>query len=159
MEDIKDIKLLMLGDPQVGKTTFITRHQTGQFTSNYVPTNPIVPEIITFTTDTGSIQTEIHQQINPNDRYDGAILMFDLRNRNSHDAIFKYYNQISNMNIPIVICGNKADIPVRIKGITVDKLPKTVFYLISAKSNYNFEKPFLHLVRQIFGDQQIVFSC
>ena len=49
-------------------------------------------------------------------------------------------------NIPIVLCGNKVDVKerkVKAKAITFHRKKNLQYYDISAKSNYNFEKPFL----------------
>ncbi|KAL1400590.1 hypothetical protein pipiens_007300 [Culex pipiens pipiens] len=60
-------------------------------------------------------------------------------------------------NIPIVLCGNKVDIKdrkVKAKGIVFHR-KKNLNYDISAKSNYNFEKPFLWLARKLVGDPNL----
>ena len=52
--------------------------------------------------------------------------------------------------IPIVLVGNKVDVKerkVKAKQITVHRKKNLQYYDISAKSNYNFEKPFLWLAR------------
>ena len=49
-------------------------------------------------------------------------------------------------SIPIVLCGNKVDVKerkVKAKTITFHRKKNLQYYDISAKSNYNFEKPFL----------------
>jgi hypothetical protein len=49
-------------------------------------------------------------------------------------------------NIPMVLCGNKVDMKDRkVKGkqITFHRKKNLQYYDIGAKSNYNFEKPFL----------------
>ncbi|KAL6981441.1 hypothetical protein U1Q18_023071 [Sarracenia purpurea var. burkii] len=58
-------------------------------------------------------------------------------------------------NIPIVLCGNKVDVKNRqVKAkqvITFHRKKNLQYYEISAKSNYNFEKPFLYLSRKLAG--------
>lgn len=68
-------------------------------------------------------------------------------------------------NIPMVLVGNKVDMTDRVvkpKNISYYLHPKDangkllpppfgMYYEISAKSNYNFEKPFLYLARKFFG--------
>jgi GTP-binding nuclear protein Ran len=52
-------------------------------------------------------------------------------------------------NIPIVLCGNKVDVKerkVKAKAITFHRKKNLQYYDISAKSNYNFEKPFLYVL-------------
>ena len=57
-------------------------------------------------------------------------------------------------NIPIVLCGNKVDVKnrqVKAKQVTFHRKKNLQYYEISAKSNYNFEKPFLYLARKLAG--------
>ena len=63
-------------------------------------------------------------------------------------------------NIPIVLCGNKVDVKerkVKAKTITFHRKKNLQYYDISAKSNYNFEKPFLWLARKLVGNAQLEF--
>merc|ERR1712018_250148 len=62
--------------------------------------------------------------------------------------------------IPIVLCGNKVDVKerkVKAKTITYHRKKNLQYYDISAKSNYNFEKPFLWSARKITGDPNLEF--
>ena len=61
--------------------------------------------------------------------------------------------------IPIVLCGNKVDVKerkVKAKTITFHRKKNLQYYDISAKSNYNFEKPFLWLARKLVGNPSLV---
>ena len=63
-------------------------------------------------------------------------------------------------NIPIVLTGNKVDIKdrkVKAKSIVFHRKKNLQYYDISAKSNYNFEKPFLWLARKLIGDPNLEF--
>ena len=63
-------------------------------------------------------------------------------------------------NIPIVLVGNKVDVKerkVKAKQITFHRKKNLQYYDISAKSNYNFEKPFLWLARKLVGDPNLAF--
>src|SRR5271163_3353370 len=63
-------------------------------------------------------------------------------------------------NVPIVLCGNKVDVKerkVKAKTITFHRKKNLQYYDISAKSNYNFEKPFLWLARKLVGNQSLEF--
>jgi GTP-binding nuclear protein Ran len=56
------------------------------------------------------------------------------------------------LGIPAVLCGNKIDIAdrkVTPKSITFHRMKNLQYYDISAKSNYNFEKPFLYICRRL----------
>lgn len=64
-------------------------------------------------------------------------------------------------NIPIVLCGNKVDVKnrqVKAKQVTFHRKKNLQYYEISAKSNYNFEKPFLYLARKLAGYVLLILS-
>lgn len=61
--------------------------------------------------------------------------------------------------VPICLCGNKVDVKerkVKAKTITFHRKKSLQYYDISAKSNYNFEKPFLWLARKLVGNPSLV---
>ena len=63
-------------------------------------------------------------------------------------------------DIPIALCGNKVDIKdrkVKAKSIVFHQKKNLQYYDISAKSNYNFEKPFLWLARKLIGNPNLEF--
>ena len=66
-------------------------------------------------------------------------------------------------DIPIVLCGNKCDVKsterkVKPKHITFHRKRKNIeYYHISAKSNYNFGKPFLWIIRKLFANNNVKF--
>ena len=93
-----------------------------------------------------------------------AIVMFDLTNRSSFDTVPGWVGNIRRVcgNIPIVVVGNKVDI--RGKKVTFTERDAYFFrknglkyFEISARSNYNFEKPFLSLARQLTSNDSLVF--
>jgi len=97
--------------------------------------------------------------------------MFDVTSRSSYENVNSWYKEIVRVcgeNIPIVLCGNKVDIQdekrvVKTEEVTfhLDK-ENMHYYDISAKSNFNFEEPFLWLTRKLFDDTTLDFvqySC
>jgi GTPase SAR1 family protein len=66
-------------------------------------------------------------------------------------------------NIPVVLCGNKVDVKnrqVKAKMVTYHRKKNLQYYEISAKSNYNFEKPFLYLARKLAGwVLSLLYTC
>ena len=62
--------------------------------------------------------------------------------------------------IPIVLCGNKVEIKdrkVKPKQITFHRKKNLQYYEISAKVNYNFEKPFLWIAKKLAGNNSLQF--
>jgi GTP-binding nuclear protein Ran len=61
-------------------------------------------------------------------------------------------------NIPIVLCGNKVEVKdrkVKAKQITFHRKKNLQYFEISAKNNYNFEKPFIWIARKLAGNKFI----
>eukprot|EP01126_Amoeba_proteus_P020258 TRINITY_DN2066_c0_g1_i4.p1 TRINITY_DN2066_c0_g1~~TRINITY_DN2066_c0_g1_i4.p1 ORF type:complete len:131 (-),score=22.55 TRINITY_DN2066_c0_g1_i4:77-469(-) len=89
--------------------------------------------------------------------------MFDVTSRMTYKNVPNWHRDVVRVceNIPIVICGNKVDIKdrkVKAKNITFHRKKNLQYYDISARSNYNFEKPFLYLARKLVGDQNLTFA-
>eukprot|EP00842_Homolaphlyctis_polyrhiza_P005187 jgi/Hompol1/566/HPOL_005356-RA len=91
-----------------------------------------------------------------------AIIMFDVTSRITYKNVPNWHRDLVRVceNIPIVLCGNKVDIKerkVKAKAITFHRKKNLQYYDISAKSNYNFEKPFLWLARKLAGNASLDF--
>ncbi|GFY80929.1 RAS-related nuclear protein-1 [Actinidia rufa] len=94
-----------------------------------------------------------------------AIIMFDVTARLTYKNVPFLYQHGTEIcagalklceNIPIVLCGNKVDVKnrqVKAKQVTFHRKKNLQYYEISAKSNYNFEKPFLYLARMLAGHE------
>mmetsp|Transcript_24996 Transcript_24996/g.59419 ORF Transcript_24996/g.59419 Transcript_24996/m.59419 type:complete len:130 (+) Transcript_24996:77-466(+) len=88
--------------------------------------------------------------------------MFDVTSRITYKNVPNWHRDLTRVceNIPIVLCGNKVEIKdrkVKAKQITFHRKKNLQYYDISAKSNYNFEKPFLWLARKLAGDNSLHF--
>ncbi len=93
-----------------------------------------------------------------------GIIMFDVTSRITYKNVPNWHRDLVRVceNIPIVLCGNKVDImerKVKAKAITFHRKKNLQYYDISAKSNYNFEKPFLWLARKLVGNQNLEFAA
>lgn len=91
-----------------------------------------------------------------------AIIMFDVTSRVTYKNVPNWHRDLVRVcdNIPIVLCGNKVDVKdrkVKAKAIVFHRKKNLQYYDISAKSNYNFEKPFLYLARKLTGDSTLEF--
>merc|ERR1712196_684606 len=86
-----------------------------------------------------------------------AIIMFDVCSRITYQNVPKWYKDLTRVceNIPIVLVGNKVDVKdrkVKAKQINFHRKKNLPYYDISAKSNYQFEKPFVKLLRSLTQD-------
>jgi len=88
--------------------------------------------------------------------------MFDVTSRITYKNVPNWHRDLVRVceNIPIVLTGNKVDVKerkVKAKTITFHRKKNLQYYDISAKSNYNFEKPFLWLARKLVGNPTLEF--
>ena len=81
-----------------------------------------------------------------------AIIMFDVTARVTYKNVPNWHRDLirvcggTGTPFPMVLCGNKVDMKdrkVKPKQITFHRKKNIQYFDISAKSNYNFEKPFL----------------
>jgi GTP-binding nuclear protein Ran len=82
--------------------------------------------------------------------------MFDVTQRETYKNIQDWYKDLVRVveNVPIVLVGNKVDSKdrkVKLKQITFHRKKNLQYCDVSAKSNYNFEKPFLWLLQKLTG--------
>eukprot|EP01127_Copromyxa_protea_P006871 TRINITY_DN16814_c0_g1_i1.p1 TRINITY_DN16814_c0_g1~~TRINITY_DN16814_c0_g1_i1.p1 ORF type:complete len:214 (+),score=62.66 TRINITY_DN16814_c0_g1_i1:54-695(+) len=166
-------KLLLVGDGGTGKTTFVKRHRTGEFEKKYIATMGVEVHPLAFTTNYGKIIFKVWDTAGQ-EKFGGlrdgyyiqgqcAVIMFDVTSRLTYKNVPNWHRDVVRVceNIPIVICGNKVDIKdrkVKAKNITFHRKKNLQYYDISARSNYNFEKPFLYLARKLVGDQNLTFA-
>ncbi len=169
-------KLILVGDGGVGKTTFITRHRTGEFEKRYIPTLGIDVNPLPFYTNLP------HSQIVFNvwdtagqEKFGGlkdgyyiggqaVIVMFDLTAKITYQSVphwIKDVRRVCGTNVPIVICGNKSDCKdIKVTAEMMESLSQSTgcpCFTISSKNNFQYELPFLHLIRTLSGEPNIKF--
>ncbi|MCJ1304582.1 GTP-binding nuclear protein gsp1/Ran [Hypocenomyce scalaris] len=165
-------KLVLVGDGGTGKTTFVKRHLTGEFEKKYIATLGVEVHPLGFSTNLGPIQFDVWDTAGQ-EKFGGlrdgyyingqcGIIMFDVTSRITYKNVPNWHRDLVRVceNIPIVLTGNKVDVKerkVKAKTITFHRKKNLQYYDISAKSNYNFEKPFLWLARKLVGNQTLEF--
>jgi len=162
-----EFKLVVVGDGGVGKTCFVKRHLSGEFERRYIATVGVEVHPMVFYTNLGPICFNVWDtagQEKLSGLRDGyyiqancAIIMFDVTSRITYKNVPKWYKDLVRVcdNIPIVLVGNKVDVKdrkVKAKQIIFHRKKGLQYYDISAKSNYQFEKPFVWLLRKLSGD-------
>merc|ERR1712100_642611 len=168
--EMPEFKLVLVGDGGVGKTTFVKRHLTGEFEKKYIATLGVEVHPMPFFTNHGKILFNVWDtagQEKLGGLRDGyyiggncGIIMFDVCSRITYSNVPKWYKDLTRVceNIPIVLVGNKVDVKdrkVKAKQITFHRKKNLQYYDISAKSNYQFEKPFVWLLRRLANDPQL----
>ena len=106
--------ILLLGDPGVGKTTWINRVIGKKFSDSYMTTLGKNMEEINiegrkiFLHDMSG--NERFQEINVYyEIADGALIFYDVSSKNSFERI-NYWKSKLNKKVPLVLIGNKADL-------------------------------------------------
>jgi GTP-binding nuclear protein Ran len=167
---VAEYKLVLCGDGGTGKTTFVKRHLTGEFEKKYIATLGVEVHPMEFCTTRGVIRFQVWDTAGQeklsclrDGYYIGAhcaIIMFDVCSRVTYKNVTKWYKELTRVceKIPIVLVGNKVDVAdrkVKASQILFPKKYGIQYYDISAKSNYQFEKPFLYLLKKLSGDPNL----
>eukprot|EP00298_Acanthocystis_sp_HF-20_P029786 c8711_g1_i1.p1 GENE.c8711_g1_i1~~c8711_g1_i1.p1 ORF type:complete len:234 (+),score=67.39 c8711_g1_i1:51-704(+) len=165
-EPVARFKLVLVGDGGTGKTTFVKRHLSGEFEKKYIATVGAEVHPLDFYTNYGKFIFDVWDTAGQErmgglrDAYyinsHAAIIMFDVTSRDTYKSVQDWYKDLIRVvdNIPIVLTGNKVDSKdrkVKLKQITFHRKKNLQYYDISAKSNYNFEKPFVWLLQKLTG--------
>lgn len=167
----REFKLVLVGDGGVGKTTLTKRHLTGEFQTKYMPTLGVEVQSLRFNTSEGPLVFNIWDTAGQEkfgglrDGYyvhaDCAVVMFDVTSRVTYASVPKWHQDIQRTcggKLPIVLIGNKVDVKdreVKAQQLQYHRKQHIQYYDVSAKTNYNFEKPFLFLARKLTGVQDL----
>ena len=168
-----NIKLIIIGDSDVGKTTLIYRYTDNYFNEEISPTvgldnkvkklniQGLQAKIQIWDTAGQEKYDSLTSQLYKNT--DGIILVFDLTNNTSFISIKKYIEKIKkncDHKIKKLLLGNKVDMK---DGIKVNK--KDIYDLcknnclkyndVSAKENINVEKAFRTIIDSIIEKKSV----
>ena len=161
------IKILLLGDSEVGKSCFLMRYSENVFIENYITTIGLDYKLKTIKLDTGkTIKVQLWDTAGQErfrtiakSYYKGAhgiVLIYDVTNRKTYDNIRKWLNQIkdeASNKISIILVANKIDSEERQvsveEGETLAKASNLPIFEASAKDSINVEESFKFLIEQI----------
>jgi GTPase SAR1 family protein len=159
----KKYNILLLGDPYVGKSTYIQKLKTGKFDPQYNGTHISEVTNILFDSTKGKICYEICEfsgieKENPTIKrkleegyFHGIILMFSVISKKSFNNLRDWYNIARcGSKIPIVVCGNKADC-VQNRVVKTSEIIFDTYYEMSIKTGMNVDEPILYLTNQIYS--------
>lgn len=169
---VPEFKLVLVGDGGVGKTTLVKRHLTGEFEKKYIPTLGVEVHPLRFDTNYGPMTFNVWDTAGQ-EKFGGlrdgyyikgqcAIMMFDVTSRITYKNIPNWYRDISRVceNVPMVLVGNKVDVKdrqIKARQIQFHRKRNLQYYDVSARSNYNFEKPFLWLSKRLTNKADLTF--
>lgn len=187
---LRPFKTIVVGDGSTGKTTFVTRHITGEFRKQYIATIGVEIRQLPFYVQGSSFPngTEVVLDVYDTagqekfgglrDGYyvesDACLLFFDVTNRMTYKHVEDWYRDVvricptrkdyrNNEEKPlaIVLVGNKCDAKdrqIRSQTVKFHRNKNIPYAEISAKSNFNYELPILHILRSVLDDNTVNFS-
>ncbi|MBL4845717.1 MAG: GTP-binding protein [Planctomycetes bacterium] len=140
----------------MGKTAYVRKWARGEFIEMYDPTLGVVVQpvkhdgILYNVWDCAGVKEFSGRGDHSYAGADGAIVMFDLTDVRSYESCGAWVDKVREMagDIPIVLCGNKCDMEgqMDIDAIALHREKGlTAYYSVSAKNNYNLEKPVVTL--------------
>ena len=170
------IKLMLLGDSTVGKTSILKRYSKNQFNPNYISSIGVDFETKYIKVGKKTINLQIWDTAgqerfkviakNYYNKSDGFIIVYDITNKKSFDSVSNWVEQIkesaTNDNKNIIL-GNKCDLEnerkvSKIEGDNLAKTHKCKFFEVSAQNGKNIDKSFLSIIQNILQDDNLSSS-
>lgn len=154
------LKLIVVGDPSVGKSSLIRRHADDTFEETYAPTIgtdfilKVVKleemEITATIWDIGGHESFVSIRHIYYEGADGAIIVYDASREETFKHVKKWYDDITKTVgiIPTLLLANKIDLERKVKKEAGEKLAlelHAIFYETSAKTGENVNTAFGHL--------------
>ena len=165
-------KIVLVGDSQVGKTTWIYRNMEDKFNDKYSASVGRSINQLVFQTNRGPICFQVwdiagdERRCGLREGYyhgaDGALVMFDVTNKTSFNTVERWHRNITTFcgDLPVVTLGNKVDLvdrKVKLKDLKIFTPKRWRYFGTSAKSGYNLHSPFLFLARKLVNDPTLQF--
>jgi small GTP-binding protein len=164
------LKIIVIGEPAVGKTSLVKKFVSGRFTADYrasIGTNIFAKKIVLENTteitlqlwDIGGQERWINMRRPYYSGAKGIIIVGDLTRINTFDQIEKFW--VPDLTrycstIPIILIGNKTDLSSEIKKGKIDALGERIktrsIIFTSAKSGDNVELAFKLIAQYALDD-------
>ena len=170
-EDFEEkVKIMLIGDSFVGKTSLLTKYCKNEFKPTYITTIGIDFQIKYFKYNDKRIKVQIWDTTGQ-ERYrilaksninssDGFIFVYDITKRDTFNNINNWVEQVKEIapkNSKSIIFGNKVDLHKKrvidaSEGKHLAKKFNMKFFETSAKEGNNINEGFESLVKDILGD-------
>ena len=157
--ELKEYKVVMIGNGGVGKTSIVKRLGSGDFESQYVPTLGVEVNPIRINTNYGVIQFNVWDCAGQeclsgsrDEHYLKANACIGVIEKGSESSVGKLTQELKHdsfKNIPVVTIVNKMEIETNKNELHMDVFPEAI--MVSAKNNQNLHTPFVVLARQLTG--------
>lgn len=156
-------KIAVVGDAAVGKTSLVKRIVTGEYKTPHYPTLGVERTLYTMYTTRVRVSFDIRDCARwcSSEFFrdsDAAIAVFALDSLASYTNVANYISLARSEcgDIPVVVCGNKADSPnyeVDTRNISIPA--NSVYLTVSARNWTGLSDIFLVLARQLLGDTEL----
>jgi small GTP-binding protein len=164
----KPLKLLLIGDSNVGKTSLLLRYLDNTFSDKYITTIGVEfkSKDITLNNKTYKIHIwdtagqERYKSITRNfyKHAEGIIFVYDITNKTSFSNLKNWISNAENeADFKIIIVGNKLDMESR-REVSIEQLKKLAkkknckYFETSAKDNINVENLFLSIINEMINN-------
>lgn len=164
------IKLMIIGDSSVGKTSLLKKYCKNEFSNSYIITVGIDFQVKILDINNKKIKIQIWDTAGE-ERYrvvaknyfntsDGFIIMYDITNRDSFDNISNWVEQIRDSTPNYkksVIFGNKSDLN-KLRNVQINEGKELAannnfkFFETSAKDGINLKEGIESLVKDVLKD-------
>ena len=166
------IKIIILGNSKVGKTSFIIRFTKNKFDETYITTIGIdcIYRIINLENKLYKLMfydtagEERYKSIPKNHikNMQGIILMYDITDKSSFDSIIDWISDVKDIkgeNFPMILVGNKIDLNesrevTEEMGYELAEKNQIEFFETSNKDGTNIQDAGLEIVYKILGETE-----
>jgi len=171
--DIK-VKIMLIGDSNVGKTSIIKRYCKNIFSKSHISTVGIDLETKNIKIGKHIINLQLWDTAGQ-ERYrvlsknyynnsDAFIIVYDITNLKSFESVKNWIEQIkenASENVKSVLLGNKSDLEDKRvineeKGKKLAKENNINFYETSAENGANIDKAIIDLVEEVLNDDNFI---
>ena len=167
------IKIMILGNYSVGKTSFLIRFTKNKFDETYLATIGIdyIYRIINIENKQYKLMfydtagEEKYKSIPKNHikNVQGIILMYDITNKKSFDSIIDWISDVKEIkgeNFPMILVGNKIDLNesrevTEEMGYELAEKNQIEFFETSNKDGTNIQEAGLEIVYKILGETKV----
>ena len=164
------VKLMILGDSSVGKTSLLKKYCKNEFSNSYITTVGIDFQVKLLNINNKKIKIQIWDTAGE-ERYrvvaknyfntsDGFIIMYDITNRDSFDSISNWIEQIKDSTPNYkksVLFGNKSDLN-KLRNVQINEGKELAqkndfkFFETSAKDGLNLNEGIESIVKDVLKD-------
>ena len=165
-EDVYVFKIIIVGDPGVGKTSLLLRYIENRFSEEYLSTIGVDFYIQTLNIEENEVKLQIWDT-GGQEKFSymrpgyyigavGAVIVYDATQPSSFQSIKKWIDEVEKYcpNIPLIVAENKVDLPRKVSRDAVKRFVnefKLPIFETSAKDNLNVTNLFRYFAQMLLS--------